>query len=155
MTDLDRIRDQLKRSLWGDAWHGPALLELLDGVDLAAATARPIAAAHTIAELVPHITTWIDVARRRIGGDWSPVADEENFPPAATTDREWANAVTELQAAVVRMDQMLERADAAVLERVSPDGRYTVGVMLDGVIQHNLYHAGQIALLKKGGGATG
>jgi uncharacterized damage-inducible protein DinB len=83
------------------------------------------------------------------------VADEDDFPPAASTASGWASAVAELQAAVVRMDQMLERADAAVLERLSPDGRYTVGVMLDGVVQHNLYHAGQIALLKKGGGATG
>jgi uncharacterized damage-inducible protein DinB len=155
MTDLDRIRDQLKRSLRGDAWHGPALLELLEGVDLAAATTRPIATAHTIAELVPHITTWIDVARRRAEGDWSPVADEENFPPAAASEADWTNAVAELQTAVVRTDQMLGQAEPALLERRSPDGRYTVGVMLDGVVQHNLYHAGQIAVLKKGGGGAG
>ena len=124
-------------------------------LELLAATKRPVAAAHTIAELVPHITTWIDVARRRIAGDWSAVADEENFPPAAATKVEWTNALAELRAAVGRMDQRLEQADPAVLERVSPDGRYTLGVMLDGVIQHNLYHAGQIAVLKKAGDPTG
>ena len=129
---------------------GDSVVHALDGVDLTTASKRVIPDAHTIAELVPHITTWIEVGRLRAEGDWTPVTDEQDFPAAAETEVEWASAVAELQAAVMRMDQMLENAEVAMLDQVSPDGRYTMRVMLDGVVQHNLYHAGQIAVLKKG-----
>jgi hypothetical protein len=42
MGELERIEDQRRRGLEGRAWHGPAVLELLAGVTVAQAHARPI-----------------------------------------------------------------------------------------------------------------
>jgi hypothetical protein len=55
MSEIHRIADQLKRSLEGEAWHGPALRELLSGVTAKQAAARPLAGAHSIWEIVLHI----------------------------------------------------------------------------------------------------
>ena len=69
MTELDGIRDQLRRAFRDDAWHGPSLKELLEGVNAQHAMSRPIADGHTIWELVLHITTWTEVPRPRMEGD--------------------------------------------------------------------------------------
>ena len=65
---MERIRDQLRRAHSGDAWHGPSLTELLEDVDADTASARPIAAAHSIRELVLHIVAWQKEATRRVNG---------------------------------------------------------------------------------------
>jgi hypothetical protein len=63
-----RIADQLKRAFEGDAWHGPAVLEVLQGVTARAAASKPIPGAHSIWELVLHIAAWDGVIRRRMEG---------------------------------------------------------------------------------------
>lgn len=54
-TDLQRLEEQLERALEGEAWHGPSVLEILEGVTAAQAAAHPIAGAHSIWELVLHL----------------------------------------------------------------------------------------------------
>ena len=149
MSDVDRILDQLRRSLEGDAWHGPSLLEVLDGVDIAVATSRPIPSAHTIAELVLHVTTWMRVTEGRLEGRWPEVNDAEDFPPQPGDETGWKGALDGLDAAVASLDQALSRSSDDNLSRHAPHGQYTLGLMLDGVVQHNLYHAGQMAILKR------
>jgi hypothetical protein len=59
MSQIDLIVDQLERAFDGEAWHGPALMEILDGIDARTAAARPIPSAHSI---------WgTAIARRRLG----------------------------------------------------------------------------------------
>ena len=62
------IADQLRRAFEGDAWHGPALLELLQDLDAATAAAKPLPEVHSIWELVLHIAAWDDAACRRLSG---------------------------------------------------------------------------------------
>jgi len=121
-------------------------MEVLDGVDHHLANERPIAGAHSIAELVPHVTTWMDAVRRRLGGDWSIVSDEDNFPSPATTAEAWSQAVAQLREATEALERALEQD--VDLDRLEPDGRFTVLQLVVGAVQHNLYHAGQIAILR-------
>lgn len=150
MDNPTRIRDQLRRSIHGDAWHGPALLEVLDGVTLAQANARPLAQTHTIGELVMHVTTWMRVAERRLEGLWPEVSDAENFPVGPADEAGWTDAVAGMVAAGESLDRAVGAASEASLSQLAPHGQYSLLLMLDGVVQHNLYHAGQIAILKKG-----
>jgi uncharacterized damage-inducible protein DinB len=145
-----RIADQLRRAFDGNAWHGPALLELLDDVDAATAAARPVPEAHSIWELVLHIAAWDDTGLRRLSGKkWQP-AGLENFPRVpAPTKGAWRKAV----AGVKRTHETLVKTVAALPEarlgdRV-PGKRYDFYHLLHGIVQHELYHAGQIAILKK------
>ena len=58
MSQVDMVVNELKRSFEGEAWHGPALMEILDGIDAKTAAARPLPKAHSIWELVAHIAAW-------------------------------------------------------------------------------------------------
>lgn len=81
MSEVKRIGDQLRRSHEGIAWHGPSLLELLNGVTADQASRRPVPAAHTIWELVLHITACKEVVTRRLTGETVPdLPPEEDFP---------------------------------------------------------------------------
>ena len=153
MSEAARIADQLRRAFYGDAWHGDSLVEILEGVTAAQAAARPIAGAHTIWELVLHIAAWDGAVLRRLGGVAMELSDAENFPPVTdASEAAWRKALAQ-----VRRDH--EKLVAAVTSL--PDSRlgdvvpgkegahYTFYYMLHGVVQHELYHAGQIALLKK------
>ena len=153
MTEIDRILDQLKRAYEGNAWHGPSIKELLNGVTGEQAHARPLRNAHSIWELVHHIAVWEDVGRRRLEGDPAevPISSPEDWPPTEdASDAAWEKAKAALerghQALVAAISRVVEtRLDQPILE-----GKSTVYVTLHGVIQHDLYHAGQIAILKKG-----
>jgi uncharacterized damage-inducible protein DinB len=152
MNESERILDQLKRAYEGPAWHGPAVREALAGVTAAQAHARLLSNAHTIRELVQHIAVWEDVGRRRLLGDRAQIniSSTEDWPPAEdTSESAWEQAKAILdqghQALVEVVSQVSElRLDEPILEGMS-----TVYVTLHGVIQHDLYHAGQIAMLKK------
>lgn len=150
IDEISRIADQLKRAFEGDAWHGPAVLEVLEGVSARAAASKPVAGAHSIWELVLHIAAWDGAIRRRMKGQALQLSPEQDFPPVKdTSDAAWRSAVdslkqnhTELIAALVAMPDY--RLTATV-----PGKDYDFYHMLHGAVQHELYHAGQIALLKK------
>ena len=153
MSEVERIHDQLRRSYEGTAWSGPSLRKILEGVTAAQAAASPVASVHSIWELVHHIAAWEDIARRRIEGervDTEDIPMEENFPPVEdTSDAAWEASLAHLDAVHHRLRDAITRLTDADLERRIPGTRYTIYFLLHGVIQHDLYHAGQIALLKK------
>lgn len=150
MSEISRISKQLKLAYEGEAWHGPAVLELLDDVDARTAAARPIAKAHTIWELTLHIAGWEDVIRRRLEGEVCTLSDDDNFPDVKDkSEAAWRKAIELLKQ---KHEQLLKTIDALSDSRLSdrvPGKNYDVYTMLHGATQHALYHAGQIAVLKR------
>lgn len=150
MSECIRIAEELRLAFEGEAWHGPALLEILAGVNAAAAAARPITETHSIWELALHVAAWEKVLLHRISGEVVELNDEENFPPIRDKSEDaW-------QAAVAYLKQMHEELMDAV--RNMPEERlaeivsgkdYDFYFMLHGGAQHIAYHGGQISLLKK------
>jgi uncharacterized damage-inducible protein DinB len=144
------LADQLRRAFEGDAWHGPALLELLNDIDAATAASNS-ADVHSIWELVLHIAVWDDAALRRLAGEkWQPEGTA-NFPlvPQPATSAAWRKAIAHAR----RTHNLLVKTvaalpDSRLRDRV-PGKKYDFYHMLHGVVQHELYHAGQIAILKK------
>ena len=150
--ESNRIADQLRRAFKGTAWHGPALLELLEDVDAATAAAKPLAEVHSIWELVLHVAVWDDAASRRLDGKkWQPTG-LANFPLAPQpTEAAWRKCIAQTRRthdALVKTVATLP--DSRLRDRV-PGKRYDFYHMLQGIAQHELYHAGQIAILKKAG----
>ncbi len=153
MTEIERILDQLKRAYEGNAWHGPSVKEVLSGVTAAQAHARPLANAHSIYELVRHIAVWEDVGRRRLQGDPAEVvvSSPEDWPsPNDTSEAAWEQAKATLDRGHRALVDAIARVAESRLDEPILAGKSSVYVTLHGVIQHDLYHAGQIALLKKG-----
>lgn len=150
VSEAGRIADQLRRAFDGSAWHGPALLELLEDVDAVAATAKPLKGVHSIWELVLHVAAWDAAARRRLAGEKTQPTGSDNFPLVRrTTAANWQRAVREVAQTHRELVKTVEALpDSRLWERV-PGKRYDFYHMLHGVAQHELYHAGQIAILRK------
>ncbi|HUO27359.1 MAG TPA: DinB family protein [Candidatus Aquilonibacter sp.] len=150
MSESSLIADQLRRAFYGSAWHGPALLELLEGIDPVAAAAKPLPKVHSVWELVLHIEVWDAAALRRLNGEKFQPTGRANFPlPPEPAPAAWRKAVADAtftHDALVRTVAGL--SDSRLRDRV-PGKRYDFSHMLHGVVQHELYHAGQIAILKK------
>ena len=150
MSETKRIADQLHRAYAGGAWHGPALRELLRGVSAKQAAARPLRSAHTIWELVLHITAWKRAVYRRMQGKATSLSPAENFPPMPTaTAADWKKTQDALRAAQQDLHHAVSALPDSRLKKIVPGKRYSLYFMLHGLVQHDLYHAGQIALLKK------
>ena len=149
-TESKRIADQLQRAYAGGAWHGPALRELLSGITAKQAAARPLRDAHTIWELVLHITAWKGAVLRRMQGKALSLSPAENFPPMPrATPANWKVTLAALRAAHTDLHRAISALPDSRLKRIVPGKRYSLYFMLHGLVQHDLYHAGQIALLKK------
>jgi uncharacterized damage-inducible protein DinB len=153
MSEAAQIANQLHRAFNGDAWHGDSLFEILDGVTAAEAAERRIPRAHTIWELALHIAAWDGAVLKRLRGSAVELSDTENFPPVVdTSDKAWHNALANLRRVHQELiDAVAALRDSRLYELVpgKEGAHYTFYYMLHGVVQHELYHAGQIALLKK------
>jgi uncharacterized damage-inducible protein DinB len=153
VSESARIADQLRRAFEGGAWHGDSLFQILKDVDAARAAARPIGGAHSIWELVLHIAAWDDAVRRRMAGVAVKLSGKKNFPAVVdTSDAAWSEARGRLRRAHEALIEAVEKFPEKSLTRLVPGktgAHYNFYYMLHGVVQHELYHAGQIALLKK------
>jgi uncharacterized damage-inducible protein DinB len=147
-TETVRIADQLRRVYEGNAWLGPSLKELLSGIDETHAARQPIPRAHSIWELVLHITAWMRIARERLSADkLRDHNDEENWPSATGP---WKAALTGLDQEARDLERAILSFPPDRLKELAPATEpQTYYVLLHGVVQHAAYHAGQIALLKK------
>lgn len=156
-AEAARFADQLERSFRGGAWQGPSLTEALEGLDATAAFRRPIAGGHSIGELVFHLDFWLDAARRRIEGeavdgttaepDWpSGVAGKSASAPA------WRVALERLEESHRRLHATVLALDETRFDQPVAGSDPTLRGLLLGILQHNAYHTGQIALLAKAAG---
>ncbi len=153
--EATRFADQLARSYDGGAWHGPGLRELLGGLDARTASRPGSGGAHSIWELTLHIAAWLDIAARRAVGEAPPIDGEHDWPPVrSTSDAAWAEARAALEAAHLRLHGIIRDLDDQRLDDAVDGMDPTLRGLLFGVLQHNTYHGGQIALLAKSVAAT-
>ena len=151
-NEVERILDQLKRAYEGGAWHGPSVREALQEVTAAQAQARPLPNAHNILELMHHIAVWENVGRRRLEGDPAEIeisSLEDWPPPEDNSEAAWEQAKAALDRGHQALREAIARVPESRLDQPILPGKSTVYVTLHGVIQHDLYHAGQITILKK------
>ena len=76
MREIERIDEQLQRAFEGEAWPGPALLEVLKGVTAEQAAAKPLATAHSVWEIVLHLTATYHLVIQRLHSQVDPVEIE-------------------------------------------------------------------------------
>ncbi len=150
MNDVEFLADQFERAYRGAAWHGPGLREVLAGVTAEQAAAKPAPGAHSIWELVNHAGAWIGAVRRRLGGEALDLSAEQDWPIVdGGGEAGWQQTLAALDDEQRRLREAIGALPLEGLRAHVPGTEYSVRFMLEGVIQHNLYHAGQIAMLKK------
>lgn len=150
MTETERIRDQFARAWEGEAWHGPPVLEVLGAMTAAQAGARPIAGAHSIWEIVLHIKIAHEMVLDRLRGVPTTHSDEACWPRVEDRSNDaWAAVQGALVVTTRALLDEMSRVEDDSLDRPVVEGFSSTYVTLHGLIQHDLYHAGQIAILKK------
>jgi uncharacterized damage-inducible protein DinB len=157
-----QLSNHIKRAVAGPMWHGPSLDELLASVSSDQAAARPITGAHSIWEIVLHVTAWAEIALARLHGqrtgdpapdeDWPPVpASDPKSGSATGTDAaaNWQAARERLRDSYRALATDTRRLEPAAFDEKVAGADYSVSNLLHGVIEHGTYHGGQIALLKR------
>jgi uncharacterized damage-inducible protein DinB len=150
MTHSSFLPPHIGRAFTGPAWHGEAIAELLADVTAKEAAARPFDDVHTIAELLGHIGAWAAVAEQRLAGAGGAPSEAEQWPEIDTSsEKAWAAAV---QASLEKHRSLMRAAakvDENLLRENLPGRNHDMATMLHGIVEHDAYHGGQIAMLKK------
>jgi uncharacterized damage-inducible protein DinB len=153
-TECNRIANALASAISGDAWYGDSLRKTLDKVTVKEAQARPIDNAHTIWELVVHVEAWVKFCLGAVQGTpipaWSTMPKEQDWPTVGdTSDKAWQQAVSSFFSTHLKLMEAIKTLDDDRLETTVPGRTYNFYHLFQGMIQHAVYHGGQIALLKK------
>lgn len=152
-TDLEALLQDLHKVYEGDPWHGSSITEVLKGIDAEAAARRAIPHAHTIWEIVLHMTAWTrEVASRVRGAAAKSPPEDWPAPRFGGGEPAWKAAKDDLAAAQKEIEAAASalKADDLVRWIENHEGTgYTVGTVIRGLLQHYTYHEGQIAILKR------
>lgn len=151
------IAELVERVVTGDPWHGSNVEQLLRGVSADDAAKRPVPGAHTMWELVLHMTGWAREVRERLEGHTAQQPSEGDWPPMGpTTEDRWLEAKKSLLDAHNQLTAAIVALDARSLDepvRDFRDNALGVGLSryltLHGLVHHTVYHAGQLAILKR------
>jgi len=150
MSEINRILDQMDRAFSGEAWHGPDLTQLLNGISSEDASKHPVPGAHSIWELVNHIAAWNTIVQQKSKGEPVEVTTELDWPPVwEVSEVAWKRSLATLAENSTRLRNYVKTVRDDQLDEKVQRENYSQYVLLHGSVQHDLYHAGQIAVLKK------
>ena len=152
MSEIQQLVQHYDETMGGGAWYGDPVWKILEGIDAECAAARLLPGTHSIWELVMHMEWWERIGLRRFSG---PVSSEEEeagnyLPTPAPEEARWQQTLQSFRASNREFREAISRLDSSQLDINTPGRERTFRYELVGVIEHHIYHAGQIALLKKG-----
>lgn len=135
------------------AWHGPNLRGSIRGLTAREAAWRPALGRHNIWEIIVHAAYWKYVVRRRIRGEKRgsfPLQGSNWFTrPVSLTEKAWRQDVALLEQEHLRMRAAVAGLSPAELNQRTRKGKTSIPALVRGIAFHDVYHAGQIQLLKR------
>lgn len=149
MKENKRLSKLLKDHFNGDPWIDVQLLDSLKGLT-AKEAARNINGLNSVWEIVQHMTCWRETLLQRIEGRHVPApAHNYFFPLKDTSAAAWTAAIKQLKASQEALLDYLSNDNIAVIDEAPPGSNYSRYELLQGVLQHDAYHLGQIVLIRK------
>jgi len=149
MSEVKFLVDQIRRTFDGDCWHGPSLMKTLEGVGLEQAKAKPLNGRHSIWELVDHMSFWMDEAAWTVKNNRIFDIDQTmNWSMMGETQEDWSASIKRLESSMDHLVSSLDDICNEDLDRQIQGAIFSYRQMLHGVVHHNIYHSGQIAILK-------
>lgn len=145
MDSLQGIISALEDTYDGEAWHGPTIKKVLSEIPPEKCDSR-IENGNSIIELVLHMAAWRGFVIRKLQGDHNfDITDETNFPKG----KNWHQALEELEESQGQLLKAIASFDKQKLQDLVPHRKYSYHKLLHGITHHDLYHLGQITMLKK------
>ena len=150
MNEIDLIKDQIEKAFYGGAWHGPSIMEVLGNISAEEAASKPVKNVHSIWEITLHINTWQSVTQKRIEGKNIEPSPEEDWPEVKNFSQDsWKNTISTLKESMAGLIECISKLNDKILCENISGRNYTYYFLLHGLVQHDVYHAGQISILKK------
>jgi len=150
--EIQSIIRNLENTLDGTPWFGRAVYEILDETDENKASIKPGDTEHSLLELLYHMITWAEFTLNRIQKDESrnvKYFEDLDWRQIDPKKHSWKKGVDELRKVHVAIVNLLQQKDDAFLKEPVEHREYNYRFLLNGLIQHNIYHLGQIAYLNK------
>ena len=150
--ETQSIIKNLESTLSGQPWFGRAVYEILSEIDEAKVNAKLNNNSHSMLELLWHMNTWAEFVlanlENRSADDLKTIEknDWRNLDPAIHT---WKKGMEQLQSMHKKIIELLVDKEDEFLKEIVPTRSFNYRFMLNGLIQHNIYHLGQIAYVKK------
>lgn len=145
MSQTKQIADSYRAAMVKGAWYGPSLAELLAGIALELATTPPMPGAHSISELLQHLLLWNE--RIRNTSDSHPMPRWEADKEWAEPQIPWNELVTRWNLSRDLLEEKIRSFPIEDLAKQVPGRSYPYETMLNGIVQHAIYHSGQIAMV--------
>jgi uncharacterized damage-inducible protein DinB len=157
MTRTNKLSKELNNSIFGDPWHGASAVAILNGISVHQAIQRPITSAHSIIELILHLTAWTEEILRRFNGNNPSEPQMGDWPsPENYSDEYWTSVKQNLYDATNKLISAIQGFPEEMLDKIIGRERnislgtgFSFEGLIMGLVQHNAYHLGQISLLKK------
>jgi uncharacterized damage-inducible protein DinB len=150
--EIEKIKSELQTSLEGSPWFGKSVYTMLSEVHPTIAYKKPFETGHSIIELLYHMITWAQFTRKRLAketDDDIPAYDVLDWRMIDPLEHTWSKAIEEYKNVHSEIIALLEKADDSLLDQKVDFRDYNFSFLLNGFIQHNIYHLGQIAYVKK------
>lgn len=150
--EIQSIIRNLQRVNSGQPWYGRAVYELLDEVNPKKVFEKPGKEGHSIIELIYHMLTWTDFCLRRVQGvkEGNPAEVEKlDWRKIDPSEHSWEKGLTAFKTTNDQIIQLLSTKNDDFLKEIVDYREFNYRFLLNGLIQHHIYHIGQIAYIEK------
>lgn len=150
--EVQYIITTLKNILEGEPWYGRPVYSILKDADPSSVYIKPGETEHSLIELLYHMIAWASFIQKRLENsqEWDDAymatIDWREIDPVEHT---WQKGMEELQETHERIIALLQEKDDSLLNEKVEYRPYNFRFLLNGLIQHNIYHLGQIAYVQK------
>lgn len=152
-AELEHIKKMLQHNWDGPMWYGGNLSEMLKGISAPQAYNKPVGLAHNIYEYVCHMYTWRRFVVEFINGNTNycvEIDSEKDWPTQyEATEENWSSALKDLAYIQAQLLADIDKITNEQLNELVPGKKFRWYAFLHGIIHHDIYHSGQINLLKK------
>ncbi|MDR3716232.1 MAG: DinB family protein [Puia sp.] len=151
--EIDTLLAALRDTLNGAPWYGKSVYAILAECDPAKASIRPSAGSHTLLELLYHMLSWAEFTRLQLenGPGFDPAEYEKtmDWPVPDKKEDTWEQGLRLFKDTHEKILELLSVKEDVFLSEQARERKYDFRFLLNGLIQHNIYHQGQIAFLHK------
>lgn len=150
MSETERIRSLFDKLYDGDPWLDISIVPTLSKLSAVQAAKRPLANCNTIWEIVNHMISWRLNVLRRVQGELMTTPQSNYVEPISdASETAWKKSRDNFEAAQQQWLQLLTEFQESDLEKIYPPNQMTYYEHIQGILQHDAYHLGQIVLLSK------
>jgi hypothetical protein len=150
--EITAIIKSFETTLSGQPWFGRAVYEILEEVDESKVNVKPNGTEHSLLELIWHMNTWAEFTLAHLEqrtADELKAIEENDWREINSATHTWKKGMEQLKTIHEKIAIILAQKKDDFLKEMVPNRQFNFRFMLNGLVQHNIYHLGQIAFLKK------